>query len=77
MDLVQMTFGYGFHRDTGAAIRIGTSSHAAVLFSSTIPASRNLWIEPYLGVGSSLFTDFKDESNFQGAVRIAYRIDGK
>ena len=75
--MVQLTFGYGFHRDSGAAIRIGTSSHAGVLFSSTIPASRNIWIEPYLGVGGSLFTVFSEESNFQGAVRIAYRIDGK
>ena len=74
---IQMTFGYGFHRDNGAAIRIGTSSHAALLLSSTIPASRNIWIEPYLGVGTSLFTDYIDETNFQGAVRIAYRIDGK
>lgn len=73
----QVLAGYGFNRDSGAAIRIGTSSRAGVVLSGVIPAGGHLLIEPYIGFGESIFGEYTSEKNAQGALRLAYRFGHK
>lgn len=70
----QILTGYGFHSESGAAMRLGTSSNAGIILSGSVPAGDRVLIESFLGVGKSLFNHYDSESNFQGSFRIAYRI---
>lgn len=70
----QILTGYGFHSESGAAMRLGTSSNAGIILSGSVPAGDRVLIESFLGVGKSLFNHYASESNFQGSLRIAYRI---
>jgi prolipoprotein diacylglyceryltransferase len=73
--VIQINLGYGFHSTNGNALRIGTSSHAALFIAPSFAPGKNIVITPFIAFGESPFSSFNEsQKNFLGSIKVAYNF---
>jgi prolipoprotein diacylglyceryltransferase len=72
----QVDVGFGFGQRNGAKLRIGTGSYAGLFIAPSIPAGKNILIEPYLG-GLAGLGGNGNKNNFVGSLSLHYAFNKK
>ena len=71
----EMEFLLGINFNKGNFLKIGSSSFHYLVIRPQISLNKNLAIEPYFGLGGSLFkSDYLNQSGFEGGINLHYRF---
>jgi hypothetical protein len=77
----QTNVGFGFGKNNGGAIRIGTASYTGIFIAPIIPIGKHLLIEPYIGGFAGILnegSEYKDQkTNFVGSISLRYKFGKK